>query len=59
MFQPNLYDAEITLFLWSTDVVDTYKHAWHPHGARDREWLLLNGRPVYLQGFGRHEDFRS
>ena len=55
--QPNLYDAEITLFN-GTDVVDTYKQRFGIRTIRvTGNRLLLNDKPVYLQGFGRHEDF--
>ena len=57
VFQPNLYDAEITLY-YGGDVVDTYKQRFGIRTIRvTGNRLLLNGRPVYLQGFGRHEDF--
>ena len=57
VFQPNLYDAEITLYDGG-DVVDTYKQRFGIRTIRvTGNRLLLNGRPVYLQGFGRHEDF--
>jgi beta-glucuronidase len=57
VFQPNLYNAEITLY-YGGDVVDTYKQRFGIRTVRvTGNRLLLNGRPVYLQGFGRHEDF--
>ena len=57
VFQPNLYDAEITLY-YGGDVVDTYKQRFGIRTVRvTGNRLLLNGKPVYLQGFGRHEDF--
>jgi beta-glucuronidase len=57
VFQPNLYDAVIQLFN-GDDVVDTYDQRFGIRTIRvTGNRLLLNGRPVYLQGFGRHEDF--
>ena len=57
VFQPNLYDAEITL-IDGDDVLDTYKQRFGIRTIRvTGNRLLLNGKPVYLQGFGRHEDF--
>ncbi len=57
VFQPNLYDAEIQLY-YRDDVVDTYKQRFGIRTIRvTGNRLLLNGKPVYLQGFGRHEDF--
>jgi len=54
---PNLYDLIITLFNGS-QAVDRYTL---PVGLRtivvQGENLLLNGQPIYLKGFGRHEDF--
>ena len=57
MFQPNLYDAHITL-CDGDDFVDAYEQRFGIRTIRvTGNRLLLNGRPVYLQGFGRHEDF--
>ena len=57
VFQPNLYDAEITL-IDGDDVLDTYSQRVGIRTIRvTGNRLLLNGKPVYLQGFGRHEDF--
>jgi beta-glucuronidase len=54
---PNLYDLTVEL-LGSGDVVDRYTL---PIGIRtfsvQGDALLLNGQPVMLKGFGRHEDF--
>ena len=54
---PNLYELRVELL--ETDVVlDVYTL---PIGIRtvevDGDKLLLNGQPIYLTGFGRHEDF--
>ncbi|MBN1451783.1 MAG: beta-glucuronidase [Anaerolineales bacterium] len=54
---PYLYDLTVEL-LQQGAVYDRYQLAI---GIREIEvqgdTLLLNGEPVYLQGFGRHEDF--
>jgi beta-glucuronidase len=54
---PYLYDLRIEL-LRGGEVFDTYTL---PTGIRtirvEGDSLLLNGEPVYLRGFGRHEDF--
>ncbi len=54
---PNLYDLRVEL-LSGKQVLDQYDL---PLGIRTVEvrgdQLLLNGEPVYLTGFGRHEDF--
>ena len=53
---PNLYDLRVEVC--QTDTVDAYTL---PIGIRtvlvDGDRLLLNGEPIYLTGFGRHEDF--
>ncbi len=54
---PFLYQLEVTLE-GKAGVVDRYRLAVgvrtiEARGAR----LLLNGRPIFLKGFGRHEDF--
>ena len=54
---PNLYDAHIQL-LRGADVVDAYAQRFGIRTIRvTGNRLLLNDQPVYLQGFGRHEDF--
>lgn len=50
---PYLYDVDVTL--GNTD-------AYHTHTgvrtiAKDDKSLLLNGKPIKLRGFGKHEDF--
>ncbi|PKN91264.1 MAG: beta-glucuronidase [Chloroflexi bacterium HGW-Chloroflexi-6] len=54
---PNLYELSVEL-LQNGAVQDVYSL---PVGIRtvvvDGERLLLNGQPIYLTGFGRHEDF--
>jgi beta-glucuronidase len=55
---PFLYDAEITLADSQGQDIDRYRL---PVGIRTvqvtPDALLLNGKPVFLKGFGRHEDF--
>ena len=40
-----------------TNIEDIY---YLPFGARTIKWsdtsLLINGKPIYIRGFGRHED---
>lgn len=54
---PKLYDIEMRV-LQGSDVLDHYVL---PFGFRtvavDRNRFLVNGEPVYLRGFGKHEDF--
>lgn len=54
---PFLYEAALTLLEGSRET-DCYRL---PVGIRTvqvtSEALLLNGKPVFLKGFGRHEDF--
>jgi beta-glucuronidase len=54
---PHLYDLTVELTQGST-ILDRYTL---PIGIREIKIegnnLLLNGQPIYLQGFGRHEDF--
>ncbi|WP_309379826.1 beta-glucuronidase [Cerasicoccus frondis] len=56
--QPNLYHAKIQLFDSVGNLLDDYTQRF---GVRtvlvEGNRLVLNGKPVYLQGFGRHEDF--
>ncbi|XP_033162075.1 beta-glucuronidase [Drosophila mauritiana] len=57
-----LYNLQFELFVSSNEkeleaLQDTYRL---PVGIRSLSWdndtLLLNGKPLYLRGFGRHED---
>ena len=54
---PHLYELTVEL-VRGGDVFDRYTL---PVGIRtvavEGDALLLNGRPIYLRGFGRHEDF--
>lgn len=54
---PNLYELRVEI-CQEEEVLDAYSL---PIGIRtvvvDGDRLLLNGEPIYLTGFGRHEDF--
>ena len=54
---PHLYDLRVDL--WQGEVqIDSYTLRIGIREIRVTEnELLLNGQPIYLQGFGRHEDF--
>jgi beta-glucuronidase len=54
---PNLYDLTVEL-KQGGEVVDSYSLRIGFRTIRvEGDQLLLNGEPVYLKGFGRHEDF--
>lgn len=52
-----LYTLEVTVFLPEATTTDIYRL---PIGIRTIKWtntsLLLNDKPIYMRGFGRHED---
>jgi beta-glucuronidase len=54
---PNLYDLAVELARGG----ETFDRYTLPIGIRtikvEGDALLLNGQPIYLRGFGRHEDF--
>ena len=56
--QPNLYQMKVRLEM-DNEVVDEYIQ---PFGIRsikvEGNKLLLNGKEIYLRGFGKHEDFQ-
>ena len=54
---PNLYDLDVEL-VQDGEVLDAYslKIGIRTIHVNDNQ-LLLNGEPIYLTGFGRHEDF--
>jgi beta-glucuronidase len=58
VYQPNLYNVVIQVQDDSGIVLDEYTQRF---GVRtvtvEGDRILLNGKPVYFQGFGRHEDF--
>ncbi|HEX7586953.1 MAG TPA: glycoside hydrolase family 2 TIM barrel-domain containing protein, partial [Anaerolineae bacterium] len=54
---PSLYDLTVELARGG-EVFDRYTLAVGIRTIRvTRDSLLLNGQPIYLKGFGRHEDF--
>lgn len=54
---PNLYDLTVEL-IRDDEIVDTYSLKIGIRTVQvDGDRLLLNGGPIYLTGFGRHEDF--
>ena len=60
LMDPNpgyLYTLQVELLSEHRDLIDKYSQ---PIGIRSIAWtntsLLINNRPVYLHGFGRHED---
>ena len=54
---PNLYELTIEL-LQDKNVIDAYSLKVGIRTIQiDGDSLLLNGEPIYLTGFGRHEDF--
>ena len=56
--QPNLYHARIELLGNGGIVYDEYEQRFGVRTVKvEGNRFLLNGKPVYLQGFGRHEDF--
>ena len=58
VYQPNLYNARIQLLNTEGNLLDEYIQQFGVRTIVVRgNRLLLNGSPVYLKGFGRHEDF--
>lgn len=56
--QPNLYHAKVELIGEGGILLDDYRQRFGVRSVQVKgKRLLLNGKPVYLQGFGRHEDF--
>jgi beta-glucuronidase len=54
---PNLYDLNVEL-VQAGEVVDSYALKIGIRTIQvNQNQLLLNGEPIYLTGFGRHEDF--
>ncbi len=54
---PNLYDLTVELWeAWTQRDSYTLRIGIREIAVTENE-LLLNGEPIYLQGFGRHEDF--
>jgi beta-glucuronidase len=58
VWQPNLYNVNIRLVDESGEVLDEYTQRFGVREVKvEGNRILLNGKPVYFQGFGRHEDF--
>jgi len=55
--QPELYHVRIEL-LRNGEVVDVYTEHFGIRTVKiEGDKILLNGKPVYFKGFGKHEDF--
>ncbi|MFR0614641.1 beta-glucuronidase [Lactobacillus porci] len=53
-----LYQLRVSLFDENANLLDTYTHQFGVRTvAVKHNKFLVNGKPVYFQGFGRHEDF--
>lgn len=58
VFQPNLYDVTIRILDAEDHQLDEYVQRFGVRSVKvEGNRILLNDKPVYLQGFGRHEDF--
>lgn len=58
VWDPNLYNVVIKLTDASGEVLDEYTQRFGVREVKvEGDRILLNGKPVYFQGFGRHEDF--
>jgi beta-glucuronidase len=58
VLQPNLYQVRIRILEEAGKVLDEYTQRFGVRTVEvEGDRILLNGKPVYLQGFGRHEDF--
>jgi len=56
--KPNLYTVLIRVLDAAGSVLDEYPQRFGVRTVKvEGDRVLLNGKPVYLQGFGRHEDF--
>lgn len=55
--EPNLYFLETVLSVNGTAVDDMIERVGFRTVETKGERILLNGRPVYLKGFNRHEDY--
>ncbi|MGB8214250.1 MAG: beta-glucuronidase [Anaerolineales bacterium] len=54
---PNLYTLKVELS-WESHIIDQYELSIGIRSISIRgDALLLNGKPIQLKGFGRHEDF--
>lgn len=58
VWDPNLYNVVIKIQDESGAVLDEYTQRFGVRECKvEGDRILLNGKPVYFQGFGRHEDF--
>lgn len=58
VWDPNLYHVTIRLQDDAGTVLDEYAQRFGVREIKvEGNRILLNGKPVYFQGFGRHEDF--
>lgn len=56
--QPNLYQACIQILDENEELLDEYTQQFGVRTVKvEGNRILLNEKPAYLQGFGRHEDF--
>ena len=54
---PHLYQMQVQLYR-GDELVDQYTETYGIREVRiEDDKLLLNGQPVFLKGFGKHEDF--
>ncbi len=57
VWEPNLYHVAIQLVAGG-ELLDEYTQRFGVREVKvEGNRILLNGKPVYFQGFGRHEDF--
>jgi beta-glucuronidase len=57
LWQPNLYHLRAELLDEQGAVIDSYRQRFGVRSVKvEGDRILLNGAPVYLKGFGRHED---
>lgn len=58
VYEPNLYHAKIDILDADGKQLDNYTQRFGVRTVKvEGHRVLLNDKPVYLQGFGRHEDF--
>lgn len=56
--QPNLYPLTVTLYNETKKAVDAYTLQIGVRTVQaDKDGITLNGRKIWLTGFGKHEDF--
>ncbi|MDY3845597.1 MAG: beta-glucuronidase [Eubacteriales bacterium] len=56
--KPNLYEVKVTLLADDGKTLDVYNQSYGIREVKvEGEKLMLNDRPIYLKGFGKHEDF--